>query len=316
MEPGENRPNRSAPAPWEDISLELHKQVLSTRELAEAVGVSESSIKRWADDGTVRAIRTVGGHRRIPFEEVIRFVRAANLRVVRPEILGLADLERLGNALPAADQEGQALFHFLRGGEAQKARGLVLSWYLEGRSVAQIVDGPLKAAMDRLGEEWKHSPAGIFFEHRATDIALSSLHQLRALLPPVPGGGPVAVGGAPSGDPYMLPTLAVAVVLRSLAVDATNLGANTPAPALDEAVVALGARLLWLSVSSSEDPEPLRVEVLAALAVAERVQGTLLVGGRQAHRLSLASHPRLVVASSMAEVEAFVRGLSLSVSLV
>lgn len=72
--------------------MENLKPVLSTRELAEAIGVSESSIKRWADDGTVRAVRTIGGHRRIPFEEAIRFVRASNLRLVKPEVLGLHDV--------------------------------------------------------------------------------------------------------------------------------------------------------------------------------------------------------------------------------
>ena len=40
--------------------------MLSPRELAEAVGVSESSLKRWADRGRVHVHRTEGGHRRIP----------------------------------------------------------------------------------------------------------------------------------------------------------------------------------------------------------------------------------------------------------
>jgi len=37
---------------------------LSPRELAEALGVSESSLKRWVDAGKIAASRTEGGHRR------------------------------------------------------------------------------------------------------------------------------------------------------------------------------------------------------------------------------------------------------------
>ncbi|MEO6025381.1 MAG: helix-turn-helix domain-containing protein, partial [Candidatus Binatia bacterium] len=68
----------------------MHGKVLSTRSLAHALGVSESSIKRWVDDGTIRSARTVGGHRRIPRVDAIRFVRATRASVVHPEILGLA----------------------------------------------------------------------------------------------------------------------------------------------------------------------------------------------------------------------------------
>ncbi|HEX9106572.1 MAG TPA: MerR family DNA-binding transcriptional regulator, partial [Longimicrobiales bacterium] len=56
--------NRSDPASY-----------LSPRELAEAVGVSESSLKRWADRGVLAVERTAGGHRRIPLGEAVRFIR-------------------------------------------------------------------------------------------------------------------------------------------------------------------------------------------------------------------------------------------------
>ena len=41
------------------------KPLLSPKELADAIGVSESSIKRWVDNGEIQATKTSGGHRRI-----------------------------------------------------------------------------------------------------------------------------------------------------------------------------------------------------------------------------------------------------------
>src|SRR5687768_18525459 len=65
--------------------------LLTTRDLALAMGVSESSIKRWADEGEIRAARTVGGHRRIPLPEALRFVRERGRALRHAEARGLTD---------------------------------------------------------------------------------------------------------------------------------------------------------------------------------------------------------------------------------
>ena len=41
-------------------------------EAAEALGISTSSLRRWADTGRIRALRTAGGHRRFPVSEIQR----------------------------------------------------------------------------------------------------------------------------------------------------------------------------------------------------------------------------------------------------
>ena len=68
------------------------KSLLTPKELAEALGASESSVRRWVDSGDIRIARTAGGHRRIPLTEAIRFIRLINAPVVRPELLGLGSL--------------------------------------------------------------------------------------------------------------------------------------------------------------------------------------------------------------------------------
>ncbi|MEM9791075.1 MAG: MerR family DNA-binding transcriptional regulator [Planctomycetota bacterium] len=65
------------------------RNVLSPKEVALAIGVSESSLKRWADAGRIRVRRTAGGHRRIAIQEAIRFARYYGFPVVRPDILYL-----------------------------------------------------------------------------------------------------------------------------------------------------------------------------------------------------------------------------------
>src|SRR4051812_8816651 len=64
--------------------------LLKTTQMARALGVSISTIKRWVDSGALRASRTVGKHRLIRLDEAVRFAKAQGL----PH----ADLESLPGA--------------------------------------------------------------------------------------------------------------------------------------------------------------------------------------------------------------------------
>ncbi|KAB2962280.1 MAG: helix-turn-helix domain-containing protein [Thermoanaerobaculia bacterium] len=286
----------------------METDVLSTHELADALGVSESSIKRWADEGLLRVSRTAGGHRRIARAEAIRFARATRAAVVRPARLGLPEA-----GVAAADErsgdDAERLYRYLERGAGALARGLVFQLYLEGQTVAAIVDGPVRAALERIGMLWHERADGVFCEHRATEFCAQALHQLRLLLVP-PAGAPLALGAAPAGDPYLVPSLAAAAVLASEGFDTVNLGADTPIEALEQAVESLGPRLVWVSMSAAPHSERLGRE-LAALARTLAPRGAhLAVGGRAAAGLRLPALPNLQVGASMAELAAFARGLA------
>jgi len=56
------------------IQLAMNKWI-STKEVTKMPGVSSTTIKRWADDGTLPSTRTSGGHRRFRNEAVDQFLR-------------------------------------------------------------------------------------------------------------------------------------------------------------------------------------------------------------------------------------------------
>ncbi len=285
--------------------------VLSTRELAEAIGVSESSIKRWADEGVIRASRTAGGHRRILLTEAIRFIRASRSTVVRPDILGLPEAALVTSDVHAPADESERLFGYLIDGAAASARGLLTGLYLRGDSTAEIVDGPVSAAMTRIGALWQHEPEGVFVEHRATDICIQAVNQLRLLAPSLPGR-PRAVGGALAGDPYVMPSLAAAAVLEDEGFEAINLGADTPVPSLLHAVDSIRPALVWASISFVPNQASL-VRELETFAQGCRQRGVpAILGGQEAAALRAGRLRPLHVGRTMAELAAFARGLAVA----
>ncbi len=283
-------------------------QSLSPKELAQAIGVSESSVKRWVDEGLLDAGRTVGGHRRIALREAVRYVRHAGLPVIQPQVLGLADL----GAVPAGASEPAmeaALVDALKLGNAQRARGIVLALFLAGKNVADLCDGPLVAALQAVGDLWRHGPEGVFIEHRAVEIAAAALHQLRNLLPASSGEAPVAIGGALEDDPYALPTLMVATVLEAAGWNAANLGPNLPTAALLAAVKVHQPALVWISCSVEAVAKKREAELRKTGVLLAQRGIKLIVGGRAWKSRSWDIHSGITAAGSMAEVAAFAQGL-------
>ncbi len=283
---------------------------LTTAQLADAVGVSESSVKRWIDAGRIAASRTAGGHRRVSVEEATRYIRSAGLALERPERLGLADLPaRVAGGRTDADL-GEALFDCLTRGEAAAAAALLQARFLAGAGVAQLVDGPLAGAMTRAGTLWRSGSEGILTEHRATETAIQAVVRLRALLPPA-FDGPVAIGCAPSGDPYVLASLSAAAVVEDEGFRAVNLGPQTPLDTLAEGARAFGARLVWISCSAVEDARGLRRNVLKLASRLRALDTVVVVGGAQVERLSLGREKAVCVGHTMAELRAVAQGLML-----
>ncbi|MEI7906240.1 MAG: helix-turn-helix domain-containing protein, partial [Bacteroidota bacterium] len=48
--------------------------LLSTNEVANMLKVNESTVKRWTDKGSLRCIKTPGGHRKYKMKDVVQFM--------------------------------------------------------------------------------------------------------------------------------------------------------------------------------------------------------------------------------------------------
>ena len=269
-------------------------RLLSPRELADALGVSESSLKRWVDSGRLVAARTEGGHRRISLPEAVRFIRETGAPVARPELL---DLPEVAIAQTRA-LSSNTLLHYLLDGDHVAARGWMMARYLAGQAIADICDGAISEAMHHIGELWRHDGDGIFIEHRATDTCLQAINYVRTLFEPNVEAL-VAVGAAPEHDPYILGSLIAATVIASSGLRAINLGANTPLSALDHAIARHQPRLVWLSVSSPIAPAKARE--IARWCDAQPPTILVAIGGRQSAAIAVSS-PNTRMVGSMTEL--------------
>lgn len=281
---------------------------LSPRRLAAAIGVSESSIKRWVDEGKIPTHVTAGGHRRISVEAAIRFVRESRAELIDPVALGIASE---GFAPPMGPDEKIAALHgHLIHGRTDAAVELIRFLYVSGMDSARIIDEPFRIVMEQFGRSWHdQGDAGVFREHRGTQIGLRILFELRAMHGPPADSAPIALGGAPQGDPYLLPTLAAAIVIESAGFKTSNLGPDTPDSAFVSAIENVRPCITWLS-ATTERKATERTQTLQTLEGAVgRIGGSLVVGGQASSHWNLSSSSATFRAESMVELAAFASGV-------
>lgn len=263
----------------------------SPKQVADRLGVSESSVKRWLDQGTVPILRTAGGHRRVSQESVDQLLEQLKTTSGFPRLSELGDeaAPNLGVAdLPVGiDWRGKAIEELaetfrisLIDGDEQTCRRLIDSLIDRGHSPSTAADLLITPAMHGFGHLWERGDLSIYQERRACGIAMELLAALKRQLPVKPSG-PIAIGGAPEGDQYQLPTAMVELALTECGWNAKSLGCNLPMSEFAAAVGEYHPRVLWISISWLIDEHKF-VRDFNAMVDRLPKQTAVLIGGRAA----------------------------------
>lgn len=251
--------------------------LLSPKMAAAALGVSESSLKRWCDQGVLAAVKTAGGHRRLETATLVEYARRSGRQIVKPELLGLG--LRGADALRFDDDPAAAFREALLRGDEAGCHFLARACVTAGMSLAEFGDRVVAQSFREIGERWAHGAAEIYQERRACHICQGVLEDLSTLVPALRSTAPTAIGGTIEGDPYTLPTALAALVLRQSGWRAQSLGSNLPWFTLVNAIRDLKPRLFWLSVSAIPDQAAFVREYREFFA-AVGTQTAVVVGGR------------------------------------
>jgi excisionase family DNA binding protein len=254
------------------------QEFISPKQVARAIGVSESTLKRWCNQGLLSSIRTAGGHRKLPIAGVLEFLKQSGHTLVEPELLGLPATvgQGAGTLHRAKDRLKNAL---IRGDEAV-ARQVVFDLYLSKNQISEICDKVIADTFNEIGDLWDCGEVEVYEERLSCGICLRILHELRTVIPPVPPKAPVAIGGTLDGDLYQLQTTMAELVLRDNGWNATSLGNSLPFSTLKAAIQKRQPQLFWLSISFVRDQDIFLEEIEKIYETATENHAALVVGGR------------------------------------
>jgi methanogenic corrinoid protein MtbC1 len=249
---------------------------VSPRQLARAAGVSESSVKRWCDQGLIPTIKTAGGHRRLALDTATEFLRQSHPEA-KIELLGLP--ARAGPGRPAGMTAGDEFYRALISGDEDLCRRILFELHLSGERASRIFDTVVAPAFHCVGQGWECDEVEVYQERRGCGICLRVLDELKAVIPLATRSAPRAIGATPECDPYMLPTSMVEIVLRQTGWRAHSLGSRLPFATLLAAVSDVRPQMLWLSVSHLDDESRFLAEYREFYSQAQ-ADVAIVVGGR------------------------------------
>jgi len=249
---------------------------LKTQQLADALGVSSSSVKRWVDKGVIEATKTSGKHRLVALSSALKFARDGKYP--------MAPLLAMASA-PAVVEIDQilvdSLVNALKTGRGREAAAIMTSAVRSEAGAVGLADHLIRPAMERIGHLWMVGAWDVYQEHQATQIVVAGLLDLiRKVSTDDRPDRPMAMGASPEGDIYTLPVLLGELVLRSQGWDVRNLGANLPFRSLASAVRDYRPKLVFFSASMVVDRARFVQEYSYFYEATSQVGAAIILGGR------------------------------------
>jgi methanogenic corrinoid protein MtbC1 len=251
---------------------------LSPHQAALAIGVSESSLKRWCDRGVLAMRKTAGGHRRIDIVAILQFLREQNQAPSCPELLGLTVPPRhepitFGKAREILQQA------FIQGDE-QTVTMVGYSLFFAGHPLASMFDEVLAPALHTLGEKWQCGHVDIHQERRACYLTEGLLYSLAKAIPESLATAPLAIGATLDGDYYTVAVTMAGLIAREAGWRASLLGSNIPTASLMNAFTTYSPNMVWLSVNYISDAPSFIVRINQLADAVTSAGSTFAIGGR------------------------------------
>ncbi len=246
------------------------------------LGVSEASVKRWADSGLLPMEKTAGGHRRFRPEDVAAVRRSRPGASEEPLPKRTAPAARDSQALGAGREAALAeeTFQALVEGRDEELSTLLVNLHLQGQTIGLIADRLVSAAMRRVGDLWHAGELSVAQEHVATRTAVVALQALGASLQTDDDEERMrALCCSVEDDFHELPLRLAALTLEASGLAVFNLGPSTPFSALAEAVRRFRPELVCVSSTVLLRLDRAAYEYAGFVRAARRAGASVVLGG-------------------------------------
>lgn len=264
----------------------MDEELLTTHEAAALAGVGPSTIKRWADQGELKCVKTVGGHRRFERASLLHLLDSFSRKA------GFED-EWIETLLSGKSHllEAQLL-------EARAQRG---RWSLVAEQLA--------ASLVEMGRLWVEGSISIAQEHRASNLLSLALSRISAQLP-VRSNATVCLLASAGEEQHSLGLSLAEPVLRELGWTGYFTGPRTPMSEIVQLVQSQSVEMVVISLTMPPpDPRVFSSELTRSSAACAELGIPLLCAGSGPWPVLKNGARRM---GSYVEFEEFLRNLAVS----
>lgn len=253
-------------------------QTFSSKQVAELLGVNESSVKRWADSGMLSCYKTPGGHRKFTKNDILIFSNKYSYELkknipLNQEIVSIQeqsfDFEKIKKIL---------LMKLLNNGD-DEIMDYFYSLYISGLSVTDLYDKIISGTMEKIGEMWKGKEITIEEEHISTSKIIKAVIKFHGKLEPNFKNGLTAFCGTPEKEFHELPLLSVNNILQYKGWNTIYAGVNLPVNSFISGIKLYKPDLVCLSATIAEDKERFLINTKKIYKTAKNSGAYFIIGG-------------------------------------
>jgi excisionase family DNA binding protein len=289
--------------------------LLSTKEVAGMLNVNESSVKRWTDKGSLRCLKTPGGHRKYKMKDVVAFMDAFSYDVTDL----LVPSEKKQNSVNVSTDYAiftkdysvlsDIFFNTMLEGNREHTFQYLHLLYSNRITQIEIFDNVVFPAFAKIGMKWIAGELGIEQEHLASNTALHSIFKLQDHIAKKPKHGGIALCGCLEHEYHEIGITCVNNILDANGWTTYYLGPNLPTESFIDAIENYVPSIVCVSSTTPKSKKQL-VEACSALRETTGIiNAKLIVGGLASGDSMKKKIPADHIPGSIAELMGYVNTL-------
>jgi excisionase family DNA binding protein len=291
--------------------------LLSTAEVSHMLKVNESTVKRWTDKGSLKCIKTPGGHRKYKMKDVVEFMDTHAYDVTELLVPGKEQLSKINVSTDYAilskdfDALSEIFYNTVLEGNREHTFQYLSLLYANRITQIDIFDKILFPTFFKIGMKWMSNELGIEQEHLASNTALHAIYKLQDNIAKKPKHGGIALLGCLEEEYHEMGITCVNNALDANGWTTYYLGANLPTESFIDAIENYVPDIVCVSSMSPKSQRWL-IEQCGALRETTQIIGAkLIVGGIAASDKLRKKMPADHVPTSIADVMTYVSTLPL-----
>lgn len=258
---------------------------LSSKQVAELLGVNESSVKRWADSGMLSCYKTPGGHRKFKKNDLLIFSSKYSYELKKNIHLSQEPANMQKQSLDFEKIKKLLLIKLLKGSD-DEIMDYLYSLHISGLSVTDLYDNVISGTMKRIGEMWMMKEISIEDEHISTSKIIKAIIRFHGKLEPNIKNGLTAFCGCPEKEFHELPLLSVNNILQYKGWNTIYAGVNLPVKSFISGIKLYKPDLVCLSATIAEDKERFLIDTKKIYNAAKNSGAYFVIGGSAVKSLS------------------------------
>lgn len=261
------------------------EHIFSSKQVAEFLGVNESSVKRWADSGMLGCYKTPGGHRKFKKNDIMLFSRKysyelkqntfSNQDTAIPQELKF-DFEKINAVL---------LMKLFKSSD-DEILDYLYSLHLTGLGITELYDSAVGRTMKMIGEMWKKKEITIEQEHISTNKLTKAIIRLHSRIESKSRNGLTAFCGCPEKEFHELPLLSVNNALQYNGWNTFYAGVNLPVKSFLSGIEMYKPDMVCLSATLVDDRTKFEKDVKRIYDASKAAGAKFIIGGSSAYKIS------------------------------